>query len=98
MAREDLADISDPDAYARGVPHDVFRTLRKEAPVYFQKERKGRGLWALTKYEDIGPRGRAPRGLQRTRSAMGACVPVPCATGAPSRLGGRIEKEQPSIH
>ena len=53
MAREDLADISDPDAYARGVPHDVFRTLRKEAPVYFQKERKGRGLWALTKYEDI---------------------------------------------
>ncbi len=53
MLPEDLADLSDPDTYSRGVPHDTFRALRREAPIYFQKERKGRGFWALTKYEDI---------------------------------------------
>jgi cholest-4-en-3-one 26-monooxygenase len=53
MLRDELADISDPDTFVRGVPHDVFRRLRKEAPVWFQKERNGRGLWALTKYDDI---------------------------------------------
>jgi len=53
MLPEDLADISDADTYARGVPHDTFRALRKDAPVYFQKEKNGRGLWALTRYEDV---------------------------------------------
>jgi cytochrome P450 len=49
------ADLLDPDAYVvRGVPHDTFRFLRTEAPVYFHPEpRGGRGYWALTRYEDI---------------------------------------------
>src|SRR5437868_3761543 len=46
-------DIFDPDIYARGVPHEAFRLLRKEAPVFFQKEPGGRGYWALTKHEDL---------------------------------------------
>ena len=53
MLPEDIADLSDPDTYVRGVPHDTFRVLRREAPVYFQKEKKWRGYWALTRYEDI---------------------------------------------
>ena len=31
-------DIYDPDVYVKGVPHDAFRRLRAEAPVYFHKE------------------------------------------------------------
>jgi cholest-4-en-3-one 26-monooxygenase len=49
-------ELHNPDVYVRGVPHDAFRVLRKEAPIYFQKEsgdRRGRGYWALTKHEDV---------------------------------------------
>jgi cholest-4-en-3-one 26-monooxygenase len=46
-------DIFDPDIYGRGVPHDAFRTLRAEAPVYFHAEPQGRGYWAISKYDDI---------------------------------------------
>ena len=53
MLPENLVDISDADTYAREVPHDTFRALRHDAPVFFQKEKQGRGLWALTRYEDV---------------------------------------------
>ena len=49
-------ELHNPDVYVRGVPHDAFRVLRQEAPIYFQKEagdRRGRGYWALTKHEDV---------------------------------------------
>ena len=46
-------DIYDPDIYVSGVPHQAFRTLRAEAPVYFHPEPGGRGFWAVTKYADI---------------------------------------------
>ena len=49
-------ELHNPDIFVRGVPHDAFRVLRKEAPIYFQKEsgdRRGRGYWALTKHEDV---------------------------------------------
>jgi cholest-4-en-3-one 26-monooxygenase len=53
MLPDDLADISDADTYARGVPHETFRALRARDPVHLQKEAKGRGYWAFTRYEDI---------------------------------------------
>src|SRR5579883_1592478 len=46
-------DIHDPDTFVQGVPHEAFRLLRREAPVYFHKEKGGRGYWAVTKYDDI---------------------------------------------
>jgi cholest-4-en-3-one 26-monooxygenase len=46
-------DVYDLDTYVRGVPHDAFRTLRREAPVYFHGEPAGRGFWALTRYADV---------------------------------------------
>jgi cholest-4-en-3-one 26-monooxygenase len=49
----DGIDIYDPDVFVRGVPHDAFRVLRAEAPVYFHPEPGGRGFWAVTKYDDI---------------------------------------------
>jgi cholest-4-en-3-one 26-monooxygenase len=46
-------DIYDQDVYVKGVPHDRFRVLRAEAPVYFHPEPGGPGFWAVTKYEDV---------------------------------------------
>jgi cholest-4-en-3-one 26-monooxygenase len=46
-------EIFDPDIYVTGVPHEAFRTLRAEAPVYFHPEPGGRGFWAITKYQDV---------------------------------------------
>lgn len=59
MRLEDI-DIYDPDVYVRGVPHDVFAFLRREAPVFFQKEPNGRGYWALLKHEDVAMVGKDP--------------------------------------
>ena len=46
-------DVYDLDTYVRGVPHDAFRTLRAEHPIYFHPEPSGPGFWAVTKYEDV---------------------------------------------
>lgn len=39
--------------WGRGVPHDQFDRLRKEAPVYWHPEKNDTGFWALTKYDDV---------------------------------------------
>lgn len=46
-------DLADPDTYMHGVPHDVFAQLRAEEPVAWQRERQGRGFWAITRYHDV---------------------------------------------
>ena len=46
-------DLFNPDTFQRGVPHEAFRLLRAEAPVYFHPEKGGPGYWALTKYADV---------------------------------------------
>jgi cholest-4-en-3-one 26-monooxygenase len=46
-------DLHSPDTFVRGVPHEAFRTLRREAPVYFHKEPAGPGFWCVTKYDDV---------------------------------------------
>ena len=47
-------ELYDPDVFLRGVPHDAFARLRREAPVYRHGEPNGApGYWALTKYEDV---------------------------------------------
>ncbi|MDB4966029.1 MAG: cytochrome family protein [Myxococcales bacterium] len=47
-------DVYDPGIYAEGVPHEAFRRMRAEAPIYWHAEPDGgRGYWALTKYADL---------------------------------------------
>jgi cholest-4-en-3-one 26-monooxygenase len=46
-------DLYSPDTYVHSIPHDAFTRLRRESPVYWQKEPDGPGYWALTRYEDI---------------------------------------------
>src|ERR671910_3720500 len=46
-------DLSSHDAFVERVPYEWFRTLRHEAPVYFNPERDGPGFYAVTRYADI---------------------------------------------
>jgi cytochrome P450 len=54
-----LADITDPDTYVHGIPHDTFEHLRRHDPVSWWDEpedatgRRGRGFWAVTRYDDL---------------------------------------------
>ena len=58
-------DLSNPDSFASGFPHEYFRALRREAPVHwnethFEVERNGCGFWDITKYEDVKMMSRNP--------------------------------------
>ncbi len=46
-------DLTDADLFQRGTPHEMFRLLRREAPVYWHPEKEGPGFWAITKYADL---------------------------------------------
>jgi cytochrome P450 len=55
--------LADPDSFAQGFPHDVFRRLRREAPVYWHSQghaRGGKGFFVVSKYEDVRHVGRMP--------------------------------------
>ncbi|MBT2443742.1 cytochrome P450 [Streptomyces sp. ISL-36] len=55
----DVPDVFDPRIYARGLPHDTFRTLRDRHPVAWQEEYEvlgwppGSGFWAVTRHADV---------------------------------------------
>jgi cholest-4-en-3-one 26-monooxygenase len=46
-------DLMDQDQFVLGVPHEAFALLRKEAPVFWQREPEGGGHWAVTRYHDV---------------------------------------------
>jgi cholest-4-en-3-one 26-monooxygenase len=48
------ADLSSPDSFVGGVPHDTFARMRREAPVFFHDDTYGtRGFWVLTRHADV---------------------------------------------
>jgi cytochrome P450 len=53
MTTLDTIDLSNHDAFLDAVPYEWFRTLRREAPVYFNPEPDGPGFYAVTRYADI---------------------------------------------
>jgi cholest-4-en-3-one 26-monooxygenase len=46
-------ELVDPDAYARGVPHETFAMLRREAPVHRHARDGAPPFWAITRYRDV---------------------------------------------
>ena len=59
MPGESTIDLTNPDLYERGFPHEVFARLRAEAPVHWQAF-DGRvpntvepGAWVLSKHADV---------------------------------------------
>ena len=45
--------LTDPDIFQRGTPHEMFALLRRQAPVFWHPEPQGRGFWTITKYADL---------------------------------------------
>ena len=43
MKDDGFLDLSDHDSFSMGVPHLTFERLRNEDPVYWTKEKYGRG-------------------------------------------------------
>lgn len=53
-------DLSNPDNFATGFPHDYFAELRRSDPVHWQDEADGPGYWNITKYADLKNISRSP--------------------------------------
>jgi cholest-4-en-3-one 26-monooxygenase len=51
-------DLLDRDRFAKGVPHEWFTFLRREAPIYHHPEPDGPGFWVFTKHADVSAVGR----------------------------------------
>jgi len=49
----DDIDLTNPDAFVAGVPHEWFTRLRREAPVHWHPESDGPGFWTVTSYDDF---------------------------------------------
>jgi cholest-4-en-3-one 26-monooxygenase len=47
------ADLWNHDSFVADVPHDTFRRMWNEAPVYWHEEPGQEGFWCLTQYKDI---------------------------------------------
>ena len=50
-------DLCDLDVFAAGFPHDVFRALRDEAPLFWQRPTPhtpdGEGFWVVSRHADV---------------------------------------------
>ncbi len=58
-----LLDVSNPDSFENGFPHDFFRALRREQPVAWHEGDRfgGPGYWILSRYDDIRAVSKNPR-------------------------------------
>ncbi len=58
----EVPDVSDPDAFENGFPHELFGQLRREAPVYWHAGdyAGGPGYWIISRYETIKTISRQP--------------------------------------
>ena len=48
----DEIDLWDLDMFTSGDPHDAWRILRREAPVWWHDRPGGEASWAVTRYDD----------------------------------------------
>jgi cytochrome P450 len=46
-------DLTDPDTFAKGMPYEAFRELRRHAPVAWHPFKDGPGFLALTGYDEV---------------------------------------------
>ena len=46
-------DLYDADNFVDGVPHEMFATLRREAPVYAHPRPDGSHFWCVTRHADV---------------------------------------------
>lgn len=57
MPRNDVIDLTDPDVFSAGPPHEIYRYLRDHAAVYWHEPTPNtpdrEGFWCLTRHEDV---------------------------------------------
>jgi len=70
-------DLSNPDNFVAAVPHDAFRLLRREAPVYWHPEANGSGFWAVTKYDDVVTVSKDPKTFSSEKRGVFVFDPLP---------------------
>ena len=57
-----MVDLADPDMHMRYGQHDLFRLLRREAPVHWNDANEVYApFWSLTKYDDVMQVSRNPQ-------------------------------------
>ena len=66
----DDIDLTNPDAFVAGVPHEWFIRLRREAPVFWHPEVDGPGFWAVTSYDEFVTVNRDPQTYSSSRGAV----------------------------
>jgi len=70
-------DLTDVDAFEQDVPHEMFRVLRREAPVFFHEERNGPGFYAVTRYADLKHVSKHPEIFSSERQGTLLMDPLP---------------------
>ena len=68
-------DLYDPDSYVEGVPHEMFATLRREAPVHRHPKPDGGHFWCVTKHEDLVTVNRDNHTFSSNRAATNIDTP-----------------------
>lgn len=63
---ESAVDITDPSAYANGIPHAVFAEMRRTEPIA-ERMYEGRPFWAVTRYHDLVTVTRDPKTYSSAR-------------------------------
>jgi len=53
--------LTDPDIFEKAVPHEMFRVLREQAPVFWHDEENGPGFWVITRHADVKKISKKPR-------------------------------------
>ncbi|MDB4955983.1 MAG: hypothetical protein JWO36_3552 [Myxococcales bacterium] len=86
-------DLSSPDSYTNGVPHGAFKQLRATSPVSWQPEVRGRGYWAVTRYQDILTVLRSPARYSSWRG--GALLADPPAEFLEKLREGMLNRDPP---
>jgi cytochrome P450 len=69
-------DVQNPDNYVAGVPHEMFATLRREAPVYRHRRPDGTFFWCVTKHADVVTINRDAKTFSSWRGGTNIDVPA----------------------
>ena len=73
---QDGFDLGDPYAFTDGQPFNHFKVLREKAPVSWTAlQRKTRGFWSVTRYEDIKTAELAPDLYSSERGSINMAMP-----------------------
>jgi cholest-4-en-3-one 26-monooxygenase len=88
----DTIDLSDPQLFVDGLPHDLFARLRKDAPLFWQQEGRDAGFWCITRHDDVVAANRDVDRLSAERGVMVFDQPQLARADAPRMM---IEMDPP---